>query len=726
MAQSYKNFKLTIEPDGIALITFDMEGRSTNLLNADVLADLSAITDHIAESENITGAIITSAKDDFCLGADVSMFGATGQPTDAAGLYQNILNTTSVLRKLESCGKPIIAAINGSALGGGLEITLACHHRIAADNPKLRLGLPEAKIGLLPGAGGTQRLPRLISAAAALPLIMQGKLLKADAAQQAGIIHEVAPADQLIEQARAWLNDKPDAEQPWDKKGFRIPGGGPQDRGGAPVFVFGNAQLRKNTFGNYPAQQYIMSCVYEGLQVPIDAALRIEARYFTKILMDPRAHAMMRSLFLSMQALKKGARRPQNIAPQKIEKLGILGGGLMGAGIAYAAAKTGIKTTLIDRSQDDAQKALARVQKIAQREQSKRRMTEEAAQKLINNITATDDYDKLDGADLIIEAVFENRELKADVTQKAVAKLKSDGVMASNTSTLPITGLAKACPDQTRFIGLHFFSPVERMELVEIICGKQTSDETLARAMDFAMQIGKTPIVVNDSRGFYTSRCFGTYVNEGIAMLAEGIPPAIIENAGQMTGMPMPPLALADAVGLELALAVRQQTRKDLGDKYQPAPSDAIISLIVETHQRTGKKSGKGFYDYHEDGKNLWVGLGDLVERAQNPDDIDIDEVKNRLLYIQAIEAVRCLGEGVVEDVRDADVGAILGWGFAPWSGGPISLIDIEGAAAFAATCEAFAQKYGARFEPPQLLRDMAQNNEKFYARFDPERKQSA
>ncbi len=724
MTQTYKNFGFDAGSDGIALITFDMAGRNANLINGDVLADLSAITDHIAENQNIKGAIITSAKQDFCLGADVSMFGSG--PMDAAQLYQNILNTTGTLRKLESCGKPIVAAINGSALGGGLEITLACHHRIAADLPKLLIGLPEAKIGLFPGAGGTQRLPRLISAAAALPLMLQGKLLKANAAQQAGIIHDIAPADQLIERARAWLNHQPDAQQPWDKKGFRIPGGGPHDRGGSAVFVFSNAQLHKNTFGNYPAQQYIMSCVYEGLQVPIDAALRIEARYFTKILMDPRAHAMMRSLFLSTQALKKGARRPQNIAPQKTEKLGILGAGLMGAGIAFAAAKTGIQTVLIDRSQDDANQGLARVNKITEREQNKHRMTPDNAQKLANHITATDDYAKLDGADLIIEAVFENRSLKKEVTQKAAAQIKPNGIMASNTSTLPITGLAQACPDETRFIGLHFFSPVERMELVEIICGKQTSNETLARAIDFVIQIGKTPIVVNDSRGFYTSRCFGTYVSEGLHMLAEGMPPAMIENVGQMTGMPMPPLALSDAVGIDLAHAVRRQTQKDLGDKYQPSATDQIITQMVEMHQRIGKKSGKGFYDYSENDKNLWPGLKNLANQKQNPDNINIEDVKNRLLYIQALEAVRCFEENVVTDLRDADVGAILGWGFAPWTGGPISLIDIIGSKNFAATCETFAQKYGQRFNPPKLLRDMAQNNEKFYARFNPNQKQSA
>lgn len=727
MIEGLKHFNLEMS-DGVAMVEFNLANKSENLLGGEVFADLEKISKAIIDDEAIKGAVIFSKKRNFCLGADVSML-SSGSASKSDGpqklknpalpLYQSINHSNQILRALETCGKPIVAAINGSALGGGLELTLACHYRIASNNPKTRLGLPEAKIGLLPGGGGTQRLPRLISAAAALPLMMQGTLLKVEKAKELGIIGEIVDHKDLLASAKKWALENPKAEQPWDNKKFRIPGGGPHDKGSQGVFVVGNAQLRKNTFGNYPAQKYIMSAVYEGLLVPIDAALRIEARYFTKILLDPRAKAMMRSLFLSHQAIKKGARRPQNIDKKQIKKLGILGAGLMGSGIAFAAAQKGIETILIDRSQKDADKGKARVAKIFQK-----RKLDEA---LLNHITPTDDYEKLANADLIIEAVFENRELKAETTKKAEPHLAAGGVMASNTSTLPITGLAKASSNPKNFIGLHFFSPVERMELVEIIMGKETSNEALALAMDFVAQIGKTPIVVNDSRGFYTSRCFGTYVGEGIAMLAEGIPPAMIENIGKMTGMPMPPLALADAVGLDLSYAVRQQTKKDLGDKYKENPSDAIIEKLVAQLSRQGKKSGKGFYDYNEDGsKNLWQGLGELVGKQQEVEEVDIEEVKNRLLYIQALEALRCLEEGVIEDVRDGDLGAILGWGFAVWTGGPLSLIDMIGAKKFMAACAQLAQKYGERFEPPLLLKQMAEKNEKIYTRFAPKEKAAA
>ncbi len=708
------HFRFTLE-DEIAMIEFALRDKSENLLSAPVFGELEKITTEIKNNDAIKGAVIFSNKRNFCLGADVGVLegGSSSGANPAEALYQSICRGNQTLRELETCGKPIAAAINGSALGGGLELTLACHYRVASDNPKTRLGLPEAKIGLLPGAGGTQRLPRLISAAAALPLILQGSMIKTEKAKGLGFIHDIVPSDELLNKAKAWVKANPDAKQPWDDKKFRIPGGSPHDKGSQGVFVVGNAQLRKNTYGNYPAQEYIMQAVYEGLLVPIDAALRIEARYFTKILLDPRAKAMMRSLFLSMQELKKGARRPKGFDKKEVKKLGILGAGLMGSGIAFAAAARGVDVVLLDRKQEDADKGKARVEKIIQ----KRRLGEE----VLARVDATSDYAHLKGADLIIEAVFENREIKADVTQKAEAQLAQDGVMASNTSTLPITGLAKASKDATRFIGLHFFSPVERMELVEIITGRETSDETLAHAMDFVTQIGKTPIVVNDSRGFYTSRCFGTYVGEGVAMLAEGIPPAIIENGGKMTGMPMPPLALADAVGLDLSYAVRKQTKKDLGDKYKPSASDSVIEKLVAELARTGKKSSKGFYDYNEDGsKRLWQGLDQLTQKKQSADAIDIEEVKNRLLYIQAVEALRCLEEKVITDIRDGDIGAILGWGFAPWTGGPLSFVDMVGSAKFLATCEGYAKKYGERFEPPALLRELAAGDKKLYEAFAP------
>ncbi len=727
---TYENFKFEVDGDGIALVTWDMPNRSMNVLSQSSMADMASIIETIVGDEKIKGAVLTSGKDAFCAGADLSMMGGQAGGGSGGGskedrvkaMYEGNLHFNMLLRRLETCGKPIAAAINGTALGGGLEVTLACHHRVAADNPKTQIGLPEAKVGLLPGGGGTQRLPRLIGAAAALPLILQGTALDPQKALKAGIVHKVVPAADLVAEAKKWVKDAGDPVQPWDKKGYRIPGGGPHD-GASTVFTMGNATLHKTTHGNFPAQQYIMSCVYEGLQVPIEAGLRIETRYFTKLLMDPRSKAMIRSLFLSMQELGKGARRPSGVPDFKVAKLGILGAGMMGAGIAYVSAQAGMEVVLLDTDAANAEKGKAYSEKLLAKQIEKGRTTKEKADALLARIRPTTSYDDLKGADLVIEAVFENREIKAEVTRKAEPMLVEGGIYGSNTSTLPITGLAEAARDQEKFIGVHFFSPVDKMQLVEIIMGKRTSQETLAKAMDYVKQIRKTPIVVNDSRGFYTSRCFGTYVGEGLAMLAEGVKPAIIENVGRMTGMPMPPLALNDEVSLDLAYKVRQQTKKDLGDKYVETPAERIVEKMVVELGRVGKKVGKGFYDYPADGKKkLWTGLAELAGTHKDIEDVDVEELKKRFLYIQSLEAARCFEEGVVTDVRDADVGAILGWGFAPWSGGPLSLIDMVGVKAFVETCDALAQKYGERFKPTRLLRDMAEKGDTFYARFAPEK----
>ena len=727
---TYENFSFEVDGDGIALITWDMPGRSMNVLSQGSMGDLADIIQKIVSDDAIKGAVITSGKNAFCAGADLSMMGSqaggdSGKSKEerVKALYEGNLKFNMLLRELETCGKPIAAAINGTALGGGLEVTLACHYRVAADNPKTQLGLPESKVGLLPGGGGTQRLPRLIGAAAALPLLLQGSSLKPAKAAEMGIVHKVVGADELVAEAKRWVKEDGDAEQPWDKKGYRVPGGGPHDKGGSTIFTMGNAQLRKTTHGNYPAQTYIMSCVYEGLQVPMEAAIRIETRYFTKLLMDPRSKAMIRSLFLSMQELGKGARRPEGIAPFQVKKLGILGAGMMGAGIAYVSAQAGMEVVLLDTDQANAEKGKAYSEGLLDKQISRGRSTEDKKTALLDRIKPTTSYDDLADADLIIEAVFEDRGIKADVTKKSEPKLNAGGIYGSNTSTLPITGLAEASVAADKFIGIHFFSPVDRMQLVEIIMGEKTSDETLAKAMDYVGQIRKTPIVVNDSRGFYTSRCFGTYVSEGIQMLAEGIKPAIIENVGKMTGMPMPPLALNDEVSLDLGYKVRQQTKKDLGDKYVGGPADDLVEKMVVELGRIGKKAGKGFYDWPKEKggkKRLWAGLEDLVGTHSGSDDVDIEELKNRFLYIQALEAARCFEENVVTDVRDADVGAILGWGFAPWSGGPLSLIDMVGTKAFVETCDTLAQKYGPRFTPNKLLRDMAGTNDTFYNRFNP------
>lgn len=723
-----ENFTLDIDSDGIALITWDMPGRSMNVLSPSSMADIATWIKQVAEDDAIKGAVLTSGKPAFCAGAELGGMQETasgkGAPISEEDrvqkMYEGNLAFNNLLRTLETCGKPVAAAINGTALGGGLEVTLGCHYRVTSDNPRTQIGLPESKVGLLPGGGGTQRLPRMIGIANALPLILQGKSLDPQKAAEVGVVNKVVPEADLIEEAKRWIKEDADPVQPWDKKGFKLPGGGgPFDKGVGSAFVMGNAMLRKTTYGNFPAQRYIMSCVFEGSQVPIDAGLRIEARYFTKLLLHPASKNMIRSLFLSMQELGKGARRPERIERAQVKKLGILGAGMMGAGVAYVSAKAGIEVVLLDTDLENADRGKAYSAKLLDKAIERGRSTEAKKDKLLARINPTTNYDDLEGADLVIEAVFENRDVKAEVTKAAEPKMAKGSVFGSNTSTLPITGLAAASERPEDFIGIHFFSPVDKMGLVEIIMGEKTSDRALAKAIDYVGQIRKTPIVVNDSRGFYTSRCFGTYVSEGVRMLSEGINPALIENAGKQVGMPVAPLAMNDEVALDLAYKVRAQTKKDLGDKYEATASDDILEEMVAKRGRLGRKNGKGFYDYPEGGKkHLWPGLSELVEVSV--DQPDVEELKKRLMYIQALETARCFEEEVVTDVRDADVGAILGWGFAPYTGGPISFIDTVGTKDFVAECERLAQRYGPRFQPSPLLKKMAEGDEIFYARFNP------
>lgn len=726
-----ENFKMEIDAEGIALILFDVPGRSMNTITASVLQDLGTLADRLKTDAAIKGAIIQSGKaSGFCAGADLgemgsgTLAGGSAQADADAALkagFERAFALNKALRAIETCGKPVACALEGLALGGGLEIALCCHYRVVADQPKIKLGLPEAKVGLLPGAGGTQRLPRLIGAQNALMMILQGEEKSPQEAKSLGFVHEIVPPGETLAAARRWLAGKPSAIAPWDAKGFKIPGGGPFTPGGAMTFIGGNAFLSKQSFGNYPAQKHIMSAVYEGLQVPIDAALRIESRYFVKTLQTPQARGMIRTLFLSMQALAKGGNRPKGYAPYEIRKVAVLGAGMMGAGIAYVQAMAGIETVLIDRDQASAEKGKGYAKDILDKRVSRGRMSQDAADKVLALITPTADYALVKGSDLVVEAVFENRELKASVTKLAEAQLEPNAVFGSNTSTLPITGLAEASARPKNFIGIHFFSPVDKMGLVEIILGKETSEETLAKSIDYVLKIKKTPITVNDSRGFYTSRCFGTYVTEGAHMLAEGIKPAIIENVGRMTGMPRAPLEMSDDVALDLAWKVRSQARADLGAAYKETPVDGLLANMVEKLGRYGRKNGKGYYEYPSDGskKKIWPGLSDLVpvKISECPPNLR-DEYKKRLLYIQALETARCFEEGVITSPRDADVGSILAWGFAPYTGGTVSLMDLMGIANFVAECDILAQKYGERFTPPALLREMAAKGETFYGRF--------
>ncbi len=705
-----------VDDDGIAIITWDLPGRSMNVMNQESLTAFGEAVQKAVADDRVTGVVVASGKDDFIAGADLEMM-LESMPDDAAGVFETVRRVQKLLRDIETCGKPFVAAINGTAVGGGYELGLACHYRVAADNPEARIGLPEVLVGLLPGGGGTQRLPRMLGAREALPLMVEGKKVDPARALALGMIDKVVPADELIDEARRWLREEGagNVVKPWDKSNFRLPGGAVQSPGGLQTFVAGNAMLRDRTWGNYPAPLAIMSCVYEGCQVDIDTGLRIEARYFAHLLMGDVAKNMIRTLFFSIGEANKLVRRPAGVEKAKYAKIGVLGAGMMGAGIAYVSALAGLEVVLLDLDEKAAARGKAHSEGLLTKRVRRGRMTAEEKDAALARIVPTADFADLAGCDIVVEAVFEDRAVKADVTRRTEDVVADTALFATNTSTLPITGLAEASRRPENFIGLHFFSPVDRMPLVEVIRGEKTSDHCLARAMDFVRAIGKTPIVVNDSRGFFTSRVFATYVGEGIAMLGEGVAPALIENAGRLAGMPIGPLAVADEVSIELMYNIMKQTRADLGDAYRPGPSEPIVARFVEEFGRPGKKAGKGFYDYPEGGeKRLWPELGRHFPPAA--DQPDVEEVKKRLLYVQGVESARCLEEKVVTDPRDADVGSVLGWGFAPFHGGVMSMIHTIGIDAFVAECERLAEVHGERFSPPALLRDMAARGDRLYA----------
>ncbi|MBK7767780.1 MAG: enoyl-CoA hydratase/isomerase family protein [Sulfuritalea sp.] len=709
----------SVDSDGIATVEFDYPGKSQNILNAASMAAYAAAMHKALADPAVKGIVVASAKKDFIAGGDLAELGAAA---NAEIVHRDISNWHKLMRAVELGGKPVAAALNGSALGGGMELALGCHHRVAADNAKARFGFPEVTLGLLPGAGGTQRLPRLVGMQAAAPLLMEGKRVKAAEAQKIGMIHAVVPAGEERKAARQWVADtlavgaKP--LQPWDAKGFRIPGGGPGTPAGMQMLMAANAMLREKTFDNYPAPKHILSCMYEGLATNLDTGLAIEVRYFTNLVMSPVSKNMIRSLFFGMQEANKLAARPANPAnpmpPQKYSKIGMLGAGMMGAGIAMSTATAGIDVVLLDTTAEAAEKGKDYARKQWTRQVQKGRMQPESMEALLARIHPTASYADLAACELVIEAVFEDRKIKADVTKQAEAVIGADAIVASNTSTLPITGLASASVRPANFIGLHFFSPAEKMPLVEIIVGKATSDATLARAMDYVRAIGKTPIVVDDSRGFYTSRVFGTYVSEGMALLEEGVAPALIDKAGLIAGMPVGPLALADEVSIELVHKIAQQTRADLGSAYVERAADRVAAKMVLDLGRLGRKSGAGFYDYPADGpKRLWPGLAaQFPVTVQQP---TLEEIIERLILVQSVETVRCLEEKVLRAPIDADVGAILGWGYPPFRGGPVGWLHTLGLPEAVAALDRLAAEHGMRFTPPQLLRDMVARGERFY-----------
>jgi 3-hydroxyacyl-CoA dehydrogenase/enoyl-CoA hydratase/3-hydroxybutyryl-CoA epimerase len=737
---AYKNFKIETDADGIALVTWDIPGRSMNVLDTATIEELGAIVDQTTADAAVKGVVITSGKEAFSAGADLSMLEgmnrifaetkkAKGEEAAQQMLFDGSRQLSLTLRKLETCGKPWVAAINGLALGGAFELTLACHYRVAADNPKTRLGLPEIKVGLFPGGGGTQRLPRMLQPQEAMGMLLKGDQINLTKAKALNIVGAVVPAADLIKTAKDWIRNGGKAVAPWDDKGFKLPGGPVFSKAGMMIFPAGNAIYRRETYDNYPAARAIMQCAYEGLQLPMDAALRVESRYFAHILQTKEAAAMIRSLFLSMQELNKGARRPPNVPPTKVKKLAVIGAGFMGASVGYVSARAGIEVVLIDRDQESADKGKAHAQSVIDDAIKKGRAKEADRDALLSRITATPDYNAIKDCDLVIEAVFEDRKVKAETYAKAQPLMRSDAIFASNTSTLPINSLAEEFKDQAKFIGIHFFSPVEKMMLVEIIVGKNTGDVALATALDYVRQISKTPIVVNDSRGFFANRCVLRFTAEGLEMFMEGVPPPMIETAAKMAGMPVGPLSLSDEVALDLVLKIMKATEADLGAQAVDQAQKKLLVEMVEKQGRFGRKNGKGFYAYPEKGKgqkSLWSGLADLQTKKLDPDTLDIEELKQRFLVVQAVEAARTVEDHVITDPREADVGSILGFGFAPFTGGTLSYIDFMGTKKFVELCHKLEGKYGSRFTPPKLLEEMAAKGETFYGRFPPKKQAAA
>lgn len=708
------NFLAERDDEGIVTVTIDQSARKMNVIGEGFTEAFAELTDSFISDESAKGLIITSAKDSFVVGADIDQLSIIESAEQAFDLVEDLKGS---LRKLEKSGKPVVAAMTGTALGGGLEIALACHYRIAIDSPKTKLGLPEVKLGLLPGGGGTQRLPRLVGIQKALELMTQGIELRPKAALDIGLIDATATDnDDMLAQAKEWIKANPKAQQPWDKKGFKIPGGNSMHPKVVQVFSIAPAMANQKSHGNYPAITHIMSCVFEGCIVDIDTGLELESRFFAACVLSPESRNMIGTLWTQLNNIKKGQSRPAGFERYKTKKVGILGAGMMGAGIAYVSAEAGLEVVLLDTELEGAEKGKAYSTNLLDKAISRKHSTEEKKQALLARIHPTVSYDDLADCDLIIEAVFENREIKAKCTQQSEAMIPDSAVYASNTSTLPITGLAEASKRPQQFIGLHFFSPVDKMPLVEIIVGEKTDDETLAKAFDYVLQIGKTPIVVNDSRGFYTSRVFGTYVSEGVAMLGEGVHPRSIEVAGMKTGMPMPPLALQDEVSLSLALHVIEQQQKDMeaeGKTMVMPPSYDILSAFVKEHDREGKKNGKGFYEYPEKGdKHLWPELVNLYPTtAEQPSQQDLVD---RLMFIQANESARCYEENVVRSVADTNIGSIFGWGFAPHQGGTLQFINSMGVEQFVSRSRELAKQYGKRFEPANILVDMAEKGKEF------------
>lgn len=729
---SFINFEIETDGDGIALVTWDTPGGLMNVLDETSTKELEEIIKQTTTHGLVKGVVITSRKEAFCAGADLSMLEGLSKEYDRVLKEEDVVAANQMLfdqsrrvslafRSIETSGKPWVAAINGLALGAGFELTLCCHHRVAAENPRTQLGLPDTKRGLFPGAGGTQRVPRIVAPQEAVQILLKGETMNLAKANTLKLIDAIVPAPDLITVAKSWINSVGDAVAPWDKKEYKLPVGPVYSKAGKMAFQAANANYRRETYDNYPAARAAISSVYEGLLLPMDTALRVESRYFTNVLRSEQTRAMLRTQFHSIRELEKGRHRPQEVPPTKLKKIAVIGAGFMGASIGYVSARAGIEVILITRHQESADKAKAHAKSVTDDLIRKGCSDESDRDRILSRITATTDYAAIKGCDLVIESVFEDRKVKADVYAKAQPLLNDGTIFGSNTSTLPISSLADGFTDAGIFIGIHFFSPVEKMRLVEIIPGKNTSNVALATALDYIRQIGKIPILVKDSRSFFANRCVRRYVSEGVEMFLEGVPPAMIENCAKMAGMPVGPLALADATGLDLRLKVMRATEADLGRNAIDPAQEKLMVELVENQGRLGRRNGKGFYDYPEKGKgqrSLWRALANLQPKHLDPDTVDIEELKVRFLVVQAVEAARTMEECVISDPRDADVGSILGFGFPRFTGGVLSYIDLMGENEFVEICQRLEGKYGPRFTPPKLLKEMAEKRETFYGSY--------
>jgi len=726
---AYKNFKIDTDRDGVVQVSWTAQRHLESILDETTTAELEQIVKQTSADTSVRGVVLKLGSEAPAAGADLSMLeglrstyaqwvNSKGEIAAKQLLFDWCRRYSLLFRSIETSGKPWAAAIKGDVLGAAFELTLCCHHRVAASDPSVRLGLPEIKNGLFPGAGGTQRVPRIVSLQDAVPILLKGETINVERANELKLIHSIVPRPDLIKTAKSWIKKGGKAIAPWDEKGFTPPGGSVFSKAGMTTFPVCNAFYRRDTYDNYPAARSVMSCLYEGLQLPIDVALRMESRHFVRILHSKRVEASIRSLFLSKQELNKGKHRPNNVPSRKVKRLAVIGAGFVGAAVGYVSARAGIDVVLINRSQESANRAKANARSILDDLIRKGRATEHDRDATLSRMTATDDYAAIKDCDLVIESVFEERDAKYQVYAKVQPFLSQSAIVASNTSTLPINSLAEEFEDKERFLGIHFFSPVDKMMLVEIIVGRKSNDIAVATAFDYVRQLGKTPIVVNDSRGFFANRCVSRYICEGVQMFLEGVPAAMIENCAKLAGMPVGPLSLSDETALDLRLKIMKAAEADLGPAAIDQEDKKLMVELVEKRGRFGRKNSKGFYDYRErgrGGKSLWPGLAELQTKHLAPDTVDVNEMKRRFLVVQSVEAARTMEEQVVTDPCEADLGSILGFGFAPFTGGVLSYIDLIGTKKFIGLCQRFEDKYGSRFAPPRLLQEMAKNGRRFY-----------